>query len=1306
MKKIFTLLVLTLLLYAGPGWATVYYSVISEETEFTYANDVNNWIDEEGAHPGDFNNILDEFHIVGGTVTATSSFPWTVLGKVVIEDGSAFDASNSNANVTIDMLGTAECAVNGIYTNLKFGTIENTSTFRIYGGAFTIRTNLTYPNLVIEGTGTPTISTLATSLNVNGDLTLLGKTINMVITTSTTARSIIIGNNLIINGGNLNLISSGSQNATLTVGGNMTVQNGSFVANANGSGTATVSITGNLNLILVGTLTGSKSTFSTGSAIFNLAKDFNISNGIFYGLNGAIPSNTTINIQGNFKYTSGDYNAITSTTSSGQTTIALKGTGNITSSILMSNAIQNVVITGTYKLMTDFEVGKTLALSAGNLNLNGHTLQLDDALTITGGTLTGSNTSGIYFAPSIVAANLPSVTLGYLTIDRPGQTINLAGNVTINKELKFTDGNLSIGSNTLTIGDQIIGSGLIGGPTSNMVFNGTTAATDVPAVTLQNLTLSRPNGINLAGDVTIGGILTLTNGPLDNASNILTLANNATIIRDQGSISALPTFAGSINLVYNGLTAISSYYEIPSSGGVLNNLTINKTGGAGLSLISNVTVNGVLTIPAGGILTAGNQTINVKNNWVNNGIFNAGTSTVNFAGTTTISGSSSNVFYNLALASGSVLTVQSTTTTILGDATVTLPATFNHNNGTIAYAGAGAQNIAGLNYYNLSSTNGGARTLNGTIGIANIFTPGTGSYTTTGSTIDFNGTNQTINTFTYNNLSLSNSGTKTPAGATLTANDLTISGSAILAGNNKTINVGGNWSSYGAGAFSETGSKVVFNGIAPQSITTVGGEIFNDLTINGTSSVSLNSLATVNGILALTNGTLASAGNLTVDLNTGSVAYTTGDAGTVTGNIKVKKAINSTKTHYLACPLNGATANDFADNTPVTEPGKPGTRLYEYIDGAWSGIFDMNTALAPFKAYSLYFTAPTTLDFTGTYNHGNVPSAITFPNSTSEFRMVGNPFPSTIDWNSGGWAKSNLNNAIYFWNAATSKYASYVDGVPGINGGSQYIPALQGFFVSTTGTGGSSSISMTNAVRTTSQNPSLWRTSVSEQPLLKLSAQNGSFSDETILRFSEDASDAFDGNLDALKLKNGGSNPNLSSITNGKSYSINSLPLNYIDSTIPLKLEAPVTGTYTISADQFTGLDTTDIILEDKLLNISYDLKSSSGYSVALTKGDTTSRLFIKFRRADVVTGLNDVTEGKIAVNAINKTVNVYFANIAEKEASIVFLNVIGQEVDRADNVSISQGVFTKDLNVSTGIYIVKVKAGDKVFTEKVYINN
>src|SRR2546423_576503 len=67
--------------------------------------------------------------------------------------------------------------------------------------------------------------------------------------------------------------------------------------------------------------------------------------------------------------------------------------------------------------------------------------------------------------------------------------------------------------------------------------------------------------------------------------------------------------------------------------------------------------------------------------------------------------------------------------------------TFTITGSTIYFNGSGAQTIPAFNYNNLTSSSSGTRTLanSGTIGIAGTFAPGTNTFTTTGSTIDFNG---------------------------------------------------------------------------------------------------------------------------------------------------------------------------------------------------------------------------------------------------------------------------------------------------------------------------------------------------------------------------------------------------------------------------------------------------------------------------------------------------------------------------------------------------------------------------------------
>ena len=95
---------------------------------------------------------------------------------------------------------------------------------------------------------------------------------------------------------------------------------------------------------------------------------------------------------------------------------------------------------------------------------------------------------------------------------------------------------------------------------------------------------------------------------------------------------------------------------------------------------------------------------------------------------------------------------------------------------------------------------------------------------------------------------------------------------------------------------------------------------------------------------------------------------------------------------------------------------------------------------------------------TGVVNNGNF--SVTLYNHdnlyTKGFNLVGNPYPSPIDWNAAGWTKTNIDNALYFFKASTTDqyggtYSSWIGGIS--NDGSanmNIIPSMQGFFIHVT----------------------------------------------------------------------------------------------------------------------------------------------------------------------------------------------------------------------------------------------------------------
>lgn len=233
--------------------------------------------------------------------------------------------------------------------------------------------------------------------------------------------------------------------------------------------------------------------------------------------------------------------------------------------------------------------------SAKQLNINGKQLTLTgDLIFSNGAQIDASNSASIMNFEGTAAQNIPSGsftsnTIGGLTLNNSnGLTLN--GNATIVTELKLTIGTFSIGANTLTINGAITKTGgtMTGGASTNIVFGGSGASTELPAIALNDLTINRANGISLSGSVSVAGTLALTSGTLTVGANTLTISGN-TPTRTSGNLDASNSGA---TLIFNNSTSIT----LPTSffAGAIQNLTINGTGG--ITSTENMTVNGIMDL--------------------------------------------------------------------------------------------------------------------------------------------------------------------------------------------------------------------------------------------------------------------------------------------------------------------------------------------------------------------------------------------------------------------------------------------------------------------------------------------------------------------------------------------------------------------------------------------------------------------------------------------------------------------------------------------------------------------------------------
>lgn len=514
------------------------------------------------------------------------------------------------------------------------------------------------------------------------------------------------------------------------------------------------------------------------------------------------------------------------------------------------------------------------------------------------------------------------------------------------------------------------------------------------------------------------------------------------------------------------------------------------------------------------------------------------------------------------------------------------------------------------------------------------------------------------NRLTLNNASLS---VTIASGNSLTLSEDLILTSGTLTNHGAGLFIGGNW--INNGTFVANTSTVTFNGTTTQQLGGSSATNFYNMHVTnpGSPGVQMESNQNLLGVLTLSNNvvldadgsnnnavfTLISGGD--EPTNDAAIGILPGGAQ-VTGNVTVQRFMtrqgwnNQRIYRYIASPVQQGTVADIQNEIPVTgsftgysscSECATNQSLFYYgesviTDTNGSGAADLNDGYIDFPdvtntetftpglGYALYTRGdilPSTLwDLTGAVNVGNV-SAVTLPVSYTSsgtilddgWNLVGNPFPSTIDWNaSGGWTKTNLDGSIYISdNGSTTslRYATW-NGTIGTNGGSRYIATGQGFWVKANGSG-TPVLQADENVKTPGTQTTFFREGAPDN-ILRITLVQGNMRDETVVHFREDATLLFDSHADARKLANGIFN--LSSLLpDGTKLAINSLSPLTCRQEIGLVIENVTPGSYQFTFSELNSLpEGTKVQLQDKFTDQTIAVDYESRYEFTVTSNATT----------------------------------------------------------------------------------------------------
>ncbi len=580
------------------------------------------------------------------------------------------------------------------------------------------------------------------------------------------------------------------------------------------------------------------------------------------------------------------------------------------------------------------------------------------------------------------------------------------------------------------------------------------------------------------------------------------------------------------------------------------------------------------------------------------------------------------------------------------------------------------------------------------------------------------------------------------AGTNAFAKNLTIENGASLLVTDNWLRIARNLINDGL-LNTETGS-ISFEGTRAQIIPNsafVNNRIQN-LRVDNSSGVTSEAIIEVTGNLKVAQGILDTGDKLTLISNEIQTALIDGSgSGQVIGLVSMQRYLDKAYGYkYFSSPFQNSVVGDFSAFMDLSDPDSGFPHFYRYdenrnleIEGSiedatgWETYIDPDNSLNVSEGYALNFgtsSSPRTIELIGEVNNGAIFSQQLENNHreyTKGFHLIGNPYPSPIDWNAEkGWVRDNIDDGIYFFNSSedsqyTGSYTAFVNDISTGNTNldsspENIIPSMQGFFVKVSDSDSESlvtgNIEMDNRVRVTNFVQEFYRTQVPVQrSLIRLEAgfQNTAQKDPMVIYFSPLSTPDFEKELDAHKLMNTDPTvPSFYTITaNEKDLAINAIPYPESESYKKLKLgiTADQGGKMSINLSSLENLNLDfNIYLIDHKKRIGQNLKDNPVYNFEIESGINNSRFELMFSEENI-TSPAIAFDDPFDVFTENGNVHVNL-NLEEFQNCVIRASTItGQILDIKE--ATGNELVVLDGIKSEGVYIIILQVDEKRFSKK-----
>lgn len=1214
------------------------------------ANIASNTVNYNGAGQNIFTTIYDKL-ILSGSGTKTFGAALTIIEDFTINTSVIANLGTyTSSSNTLFFGGTGQTAGHWGGTGTS-GTLINTTYFAANSGEIDVATT---PSGLWTGT-TNTDWNTSTNWNTNS------------VPDATTVVSIPVVTNLPV-------ISSTAfcKDITIQASASLTI-----------SGSNTLTVSGNWT---------NNNTFTpgTGTVIFN---------GAAQTINGTNTfNNLTLSGSGVKTLSSGTVNGILSMegtasvsatpTFGSAATLQYKGSAQQTTGVEFPSTFSGtggVIINNTngVKFVGAKTISKSLNITAGTFDLNGNIQTVGD---LQGSGIITNNGSA---ATLITGSDNASTTYSGSIQDGTGTvalTISTTGVFTLN------------GNSTYSVATKLNNGGTLNINSSTAI--GTSPFTISAASKIDNTSgnpISINNVVTWTSGFTFLGSNKLTfgtasiNAPVG-GSRTLTINNNELVIAENISGGLTLTKAGSGTLTLSGANIFTG--GVTLSAGTLN---INSSTALG---------TGAFTITTGTIDNTSGASITLSNN-----------NAQNWNGDFTFKGTN-----NLNLGTGAV-TLSATRQVTVTANTLTVGGTLSASSFNLTKTGSGTlafgNNDVTINNLSINAGSFTAPTTN--LNLSGNFT-NNGTFAHSNCTIAFNGSStQTVSgssSIVFNNLTVANN--------VNLSNDVTINGNLqiqvgkVLNSGSSNITINGNWTDNNTSTqgFVPGTGNVTFNGTSTQTIATsydaAHGENFNDVVISGT-DVQLNASGTtlIGGnftintggkftilptIQLTVSGTTTNNGTFNLNANSSGLASFIDHNSSIPGTTNVQVFLPVTKFHYIASPIKYAYASMFIESNRLLIYWSEPTYTWQWMNPG--GLMSVGLGYS-----AKFINSDKTITYNGQLNTGSFSHALTYTTASKSpgWNLIGNPYPSAIDWESPSITKTNIYNAIYLWNGIN--YSCYLSSggdstgvhAGAVNGATRYIPAQQAFFVKVKNASGGT-YSGDNPARVHSSQTFYKKEELVDNNLRFTASGNG-YDDEMLIRLLPQSTMQFDDDLDAYKFFTSTTTvPQIYSIVDNTSVAINSVPLSDQPFEIPIGFYAGASGNYSLQITENTINTGYQMFLDDLKAGNTMDISNFTTYNFDYLTSDAPNRFLLHFM--GIPTSINPVdTKKSVQIYTTGQSV---YVQLQGDETNVKFqvYDLLGREICFQN----ATAGLNKIAISRTGYYLVKVQTSKNIYTQKVFI--